>query len=80
MKKTVLCGELAVKEYVAGDMPKVKEYIKSGEARVLDITMSTTLESIIDDIRGWFDFILIVGKDAEDLLTFHYKLLKENEQ
>ena len=78
MKKTILCGELAVKEYVDGDIEKVKEYIKSGDARVLDITMSTTIESILDDIKGWFDFMLIMGRDAEDLLTFHYKLLKEN--
>jgi peptidase E len=78
MKKTILCGQEAVQFYVEGDKEKVKNLLESGNAAIIDITVSTTLEDTIEQLKGWFDFIMIMGKDAEELLIFHYKLLKEN--
>ena len=78
MKKTILCGQEAVQSYVEGDKEKVKNLLESGNAAIIDITVSTTLEDTIEQLKGWFDFIMIMGKDAEELLIFHYKLLKEN--
>jgi hypothetical protein len=78
MKKTILCGQEAVESYVVGDKEKVKNLLESGNAAIIDITVSTTLEDTIEQLKGWFDFMMIMGKDAEELLIFHYKLLKEN--
>lgn len=78
MKKTILCGQEAVESYVKGDKEKVKNLLESRQAAIIDVTMSTTIEDILEQLKGWFDFMMIMGKDSEELLIFHYKLLKEN--